>query len=260
MKAKILLNEQQTHRAWRMIVSASQIAKVAKPGQFVMARCADSCQPLLRRPLGVYYVRGGNIELLYEIIGEGTMLLAQKRAGEYLDLIGPLGNGFYVGHSTTNILIAGGMGTAPLLFLAQRLINRKPIVLIGAKTKDEILCEKEFKALGCDVRVATDNGSKGHEGFVTDLLKNLLSAKRYPLNAIYACGPHPMLQEVAAISQRYKIPAQVSLEAHMACGIGACLGCVVNTKDGYKRVCKEGPVFDAQDIIWQEEICSRHYT
>lgn len=261
MKAKILKNEQVAVHAWQMTLRAAAIAKTALPGQFLMVRVAGSCQPLLRRPLGVHYVRGNDIDILYEIVGEGTLALSRKRPGEELDILGPLGNGFYVGHSTTNILIAGGMGVAPLLFLAENLKKYKPVVLIGAKTKSHILCEKEFKILGCDVRIATDDGSKGYKGFVTDLLQDICRGEPMcsPCNGqthrsaptIFACGPHAMLCEAAKIAAKRGIPAQASLEAHMACGIGSCLGCVVNTKNGYKRVCKEGPVFDTREIIWQ---------
>jgi dihydroorotate dehydrogenase electron transfer subunit len=149
------------------------------------------------------------------------------------------------------------MGVAPLFFLAEKLTKHATcdmrlatLVLIGAKTKGQILCEKEFKRLGYDVKISTDDGSGGFKGKVTELLKKELSAVSYQLSAIYACGPRPMLQEISRISQKYKIPAQISLEEHMACGVGACLGCVVNTIDGYKRVCKEGPVFEADEIIW----------
>ena len=181
--------------------------------------------------------------------------------------------------------MAGGMGVAPLLFLAEKLAysvehiadsknksilcaKRYPlnaIVLIGAKTKGQILCEKEFKELGCEMKVSTDDGSQGFKGKATELLDNIL-ASRFRLHAsgskkhvacslqhaaqIYACGPRSMLKEISRVSKKYNIPAQVSLEEHMACGIGACLGCVVNTKEGFKRVCKEGPVFNADEICW----------
>jgi dihydroorotate dehydrogenase electron transfer subunit len=123
-------------------------------------------------------------------------------------------------------------------------------VLIGAKTKSQILCENDFKKLGYSVKIATDDGSGGFKGKVTELLRNELSTMNQELTTIYACGPRPMLKAISKISREYKISAQISLEEHMACGIGACLGCVVNTKGGFKRVCKEGPVFKADEIIW----------
>ena len=138
------------------------------------------------------------------------------------------------------------MGIAPLVFLAEKL-KSKAEVFIGGKTKKQILCEEELKKLGCDVKIATDDGSLGFKGLVTNLLKKRLREKNKPL-MIFSCGPKAMLREIANISKKYKIPAQISLEEHMACGIGACFGCSVETRFGYKRVCKEGPVFDARDI------------
>ena len=127
------------------------------------------------------------------------------------------------------------------------------MVLIGAKTESQILCEKDFKGLGCKVKISTDDGSKGFRGKVTELLEQILHAREYTLDniAIYACGPRPMLKAISRISGKYKIPAQISLEEHMACGFGACLGCVVDMKTGFQRVCKEGPVFAADQILWR---------
>ena len=256
-KAKLIKNIEVAKNYYKILLSCAQVAKAAKPGQFVNVKITNGYEPLLRRPFGVHRVRGENIEILFEVVGKGTKILSQRKAGEYLDIIGPLGNGFSIHNTQYTMLVAGGMGVAPLLFLAESLKNHKVTVLIGAKTKRQILCEKEFKELGCEVKIATDDGSKGFKGYVSDLLKNLLSlpvrqagAIGYRLSAIYGCGPLPMLKEVANISKKYNIPAQVSLEEHIACGIGACLGCVINTKDGYRRVCKEGPVFLADEISW----------
>jgi len=146
------------------------------------------------------------------------------------------------------------MGAAPLFFLAEKINGSKPLALLGARTKAQVICEKEFKQSGCAVKVATDDGSKGFKGRVTELLKKELSAAGRQQAAIYACGPEPMLRAVADISNKCNIPAQLSLEAHMSCGFGACLGCVVNTVGGYKRVCKEGPVFNANEIVWAPKL------
>jgi dihydroorotate dehydrogenase electron transfer subunit len=286
LKAKILFNEKIKGNYWRCIFDCMPIAKFAAPGQFLEIEVSrKSQQPLLRRPFSIHKLRSqkpevrSQIEIIYEVVGEGSRILSQRRPGEYLDIIGPLGNGFscrtpnpsrlsfgsgrdpaFAGEPGTPILVAGGMGVAPLTFLAEKLKEiPKPksqipnLVLIGAKSKSQILCEKEFKKFGCQVKIATDDGSRGYKGKVTELLKqilrkNAITQERY--NAIYACGPRPMLREIAGISKAQKIPAQISLEEHMACGIGACLGCVVNTRDGYQRVCKDGPVFPAEKIIW----------
>lgn len=168
-------------------------------------------------------------------------------------MIGPLGNGFSFSAGIKNrniILVAGGIGVAPLMFLAQRLRKGAVTVLIGARTKAQILCANEFKRLGCAVRSATDDGSLGVRGRVTELLEDVLAKKAAGRPALYGCGPGPMLKAMAEVCRAYGLTAQVSLEAHMACGIGACLGCVVQTTRGYERVCKEGPVFRASDVVW----------
>ena len=250
MKVKILKNKQVAQHAYKINLSSFELARNAKPGQFVMARVVDGYQPLLRRPFGIHSVKGSSVGILYELAGIGTRFLSQKQPGDYLDIIGPLGNGFDWRASAPArqrpVLIAGGMGVAPLVFLAEKL-KTKPLVLLGAKTKTHILCEKEFKALGCEVRVATDDGSKGRKGLVTDITPEVMSGSEY---VIYACGPKAMLKAVAEFAKNNRITAQVSLEEHMACGIGACLGCVCKTKNGYQRACKEGPVFDAGEITW----------
>ncbi|MCX5706937.1 MAG: dihydroorotate dehydrogenase electron transfer subunit [Candidatus Omnitrophica bacterium] len=247
LKSKILSNKKVGEHYWHCLLETPEIANHALAGQFVSIRLSGGVIPLLRRPFSIHKVNGRNIEILYEVIGQGTKMFSGKRTGEYLDLIGPLGNGFNYGLRTTSyesqILVAGGMGVAPMVFLAKKLSPGRTLVLIGARKKRQILCEKEFKNLGCSVKIATDDGSTGFKGKVTDLLRSLLST-------IYACGPKPMLREVSRISKEFKIPAEISLEEHMACGIGACLGCVVKTKTGVKRVCKEGPVFNADEIAW----------
>lgn len=250
LKAKLLSNKRVKDNYLHCILEAPAIAKNARPGEFVNIRITDTLDPLLRRPLSIHAVKGRIIEVLYEVVGRSTQVLSEKKAGESLDIIGPLGNGFSILDTRYSILVAGGMGVAPLVFLAKKIGGRRATVLIGAKTKNHIHCEKEFKELGCEVKVSTDDGSKGFKGRITGLLKNLLSTTDSRLSNIYACGPRPMLKEIALISKEKNIPAQISLEEHMACGIGACLGCVVNTKDGYKRVCKDGPVFEAKKIIW----------
>lgn len=274
LKAKIISNNKVSADCGHCVLSLPGLAGRALPGQFVNVKVSDGCEPLLRRPLSIHRASGKNIELLYKVLGPGTKALSQKKPGEYLDLIGPLGNGLNYQLPITNyrlpILVAGGMGVAPLVFLAEKLAeiqnpSRKSgipqrttqgagksqiLVLIGAKSKKDILCDKEFKKLGCDVKIATDDGSRGFKGKITDLLKYLLLTIDYRLSTIYACGPRPMLKALNTVAREYNIPAQVSLEEHMSCGFGACLGCVVQTKSGYKRVCKEGPVFNASEIIW----------
>jgi len=260
-KVKILKNYAVTEDYFKAVILAPRIAISAVPGQFLNIKVNSGTEPLLRRPISIHKISGDKIEILYEVLGPATEILSRSKPGELLDIIGPLGNGFNLPTTNyqlrTNILIAGGMGVAPLLFLAEKLKEHKAggrrqkiMVLIGARSKSQILCEKEFKDIGYDVKIATDDGSRGFKGRVTDLLRHLLRPTTYDLRPnIYACGPKPMLKEISRLSREYEIPAQISLEEHMACGIGACLGCVVNTRDGYKRVCKDGPIFSAEDII-----------
>ena len=251
VKAKILSNKKVKDNYLHCVFNAPQIAKEARPGQFVNIRISDTLDPLLRRPLSIHATSGTRIEVLYEVVGKSTRILSERKTGEYLDVIGPLGSGFDLKmKNQTSLLIGGGMGVAPLIFLSRKLKGHK-LALIGAKAKNHIHCEKEFRKLGCEVKISTDDGSRGFKGKVTELLKKiLLTTYDLRLTTIFACGPRPMLKEVARISKEKNIPAQLSLEEHMACGIGACLGCVVKTKDGYRRACKDGPVFDADKIIF----------
>jgi len=300
VKLKILSNRNIRGNYFIMTLQGGRIARSAQPGQFVMVKVNAGQAPLLRRPLSIHAVQGGRLALLYGVVGPGTRLLSQKRAGERLDVIGPLGNGFDTSlarrpscsparltdsagmlngapyssrqHPSAVVLVAGGMGIAPLLFLAERLRKHKQIVLLGVKSKHSILCEKEFKKIGCDVAVATEDGSAGFRGMVTSLFeKLLLTIDHRPSTRIYACGPYPMLAAVAQIARRYRIPAFGSFEAHMACGIGACMGCIIKLKTKnssrtrrhsagsrkagklkteYKRVCKDGPVFPLNQVVF----------
>jgi dihydroorotate dehydrogenase electron transfer subunit len=265
-KFRILANKKVGRDYCKMLISAAPIAQVARPGQFIHLLCEDATDPLLRRPFSLHRFSRQNLQILYKIIGFGTNLLAKKQKGDKIDILGPLGNGFNIerpkgvpsasGGKSKGILIAGGMGVAPLLALAERLAQDNDIlVLIGARTSLELLCAKEFRRLGVRLKLATDNGSLGHKGPVTDLLNKLLSQSTidYKLSTIYACGPNPMLKAVAVIAKRHKITAYGSLEERMACGMGACLGCAVKTRTGYQRVCKDGPVFNLDEIEWDKE-------
>ena len=232
IKAKIIYNRVIRSGYLSCLLDAPLIAKKAKPGQFLHIKINTGYRPFLRRPFSIHEATGSRLNILYEVLGKGTKALSLKKTGEHLDIIGPLGNGFSYHSPLTDyhlsLLVAGGMGVAPLLFLARKIKSDYPKyaiwVLIGAKTKRGILCEKEFKKLGCEVKIATDDGSKGFKGKVTALLERQLRTTHYELRTIYACGPRPMLKETNAICKKYKISGQISLEEHLACGIGACLG------------------------------------
>lgn len=253
-EVKILSNAHLKERYFKLSFQDRELARKATPGQFIHVRVASDGEPLLRRPFSIHRVSNGKVEILYTIVGKGTEKFSQKKSGESLDIIGPLGNGFTFGtkHQTPNtkpILIAGGMGVAPLLFLAEKLVRNHPLVLIGAKTKNHILCENEFKKLGCEIRIATDDGSRGFKGYVSELFKKVLLTVDCRLSTIYACGPRLMLKEIRKLCSTKNIPCQASFEENIACGLGACLGCAVKTKTGFKRVCFDGPVFDIKEVI-----------
>ncbi len=265
-KFKILSNKKAGPDYFKMAIYAPGIARKAAPGQFVHLRCQNSAEPLLRRPFSFHRLSQNNFEILYKVVGRGTNLLAKRRKGDKIDVLGPLGNGFTTTHYTLHatrskiILVAGGMGVAPLLALAEHIVHNsqytthskkgKLYVLIGASTKGHILCEKDFKKLGAEVLITTEDGSKGRKGLITAYLEVLLSTVNSQLSTVYACGPKAMLKEVARLSLRFGISAYASLEEDMACGVGACLGCAVKTTAGYKRVCKDGPVFNLREIKW----------
>ena len=257
-KNKIIENKKITPHYYKMVLFSSHIAKESKPGQFVHIRCSEGYNPLLRRPFSISKIKEQkSIEILYEVVGKGTKLLSQKKVGEELDVLGPLGNGFeiFVGLKLA-VLLAGGMGVAPLLYLAEALRSKETetLVLIGARTKKLVFFKKEFASLGCKVKISTEDGTQGFKGLVTDLFKNLLSESRFLYlkeknkSSVYACGPPEMLKEVAEISQQNNLFSQASLEERMACGVGACLGCPVKIRGEYKMVCKDGPVFNLKDI------------
>lgn len=252
INGRIISNVKVADRFYRMRIDSGYLARASKPGQFVEIRCSPGTEPFLRRPFSVHRIGRGHIELLYEIVGPATEILSRKPAGSFLDILGPLGNGFDINRRDLAIFIGGGIGVAPLVALAEYSKRAKNKVIIGARTKSCVLCEKEFKALGCSIKVSTEDGSKGCKGLATDLLLEILRTPGSGHRSIYACGPTAMLKAVAHIAADHRIPCQVSLEERMACGVGVCLGCPVKVRPGdeYKMVCKDGPVFNAEEIAW----------
>jgi len=262
VKKEIIENKKISADCYRMTFESKEIACQAKPGQFLHIKCSDAYDPLLRRPISIHSVENNIIGIFYKVVGRGTELLSKKTSGDPIDVIGPLGNGFdyqLVSNCQLPILVGGGIGIAPLCFLAQKLVERHSniTVLIGADTKRNILCADEFKKLGCKVEVSTDDGSAGINGTVVDLLKKELISVNSKLK-VFACGPVPMLKHVNKLISVYNVPSQVSLERQMACGIGACMGCTIKTQNlklktqNYKRVCRDGPVFDVKEIVWDD--------
>lgn len=239
---------------YRLRLEAPAMARAAKPGQFLMLRVGENFDPLLRRPFSVHAVHTSRtIDILYRVIGKGTNLLTTIRRGEGLDIVGPLGHGFSWQGEFRSLLVAGGIGMAPLFFLAQFMAQEgagaKTSVLVGARNRAEVLCVEELKAMGLRVQVATEDGSEGKRGLVTDLITREIIASR---PVVYSCGPYPMLGAVAHLARQHGLACQVSLEKVMACGVGACLGCTAEMRDGgLARVCTEGPVFEASEVAWR---------
>ena len=252
--------ESITPEVFRLSFQSKEIARKAQPGQFVMVHPKRFMEPLLPRPFSIHRVQGNRIDLLIRKAGQGTRQLGGLRPGEVLEIKGPLGRGFRLDSEKVPLLVAGGIGVAPLVFLAERLVNMKrkrsvapPELFIGAGSKKELLGLREFREMGIRVRTATEDGSFGRQGLVTELLAGM-SAKGLDRATIYTCGPQGMLRAVASWAVVRNVPCQVSLEARMACGMGACLGCSVarHTDNGrsYAKVCQDGPVFLAGEVDW----------
>jgi dihydroorotate dehydrogenase electron transfer subunit len=252
---QVVSNERDTDLYFRLVVRAPQIAPQVQPGQFVHARILPLKEALLRRPFSVFQTSGDTLSILYKTIGQGTEVLSLMRPGEALSLIGPLGHGYTVPQpgAETPLLVAGGYGMAALYLLAQRS-PQKGIVFVGGRRQVDILCEEEFRALGWDVRVATEDGSQGQKGLVTQPLLTELE-RRASGRKLFACGPTPMLKTVGQLAAQFDLPAELSLDEHMCCGIGVCLTCVVPVKTPrgweYQRTCTEGPVFDSGRVAWE---------
>ncbi len=267
----ILSNTQIAPHYWRIRLSAPQDFAAATPGQFVMVRVRNAIDPLLRRPfaifdLGTTVPAAGNgapqpyFEMLYRVVGKATAMLSALRAHDTLDVLGPLGSGFDPGETgEEKLIVGGGIGLAPLYLLARDLIaSGSPVHLFaGGRTRDDILCLEDFQRLGVHCHTATEDGSLGEQGLVTAALKRHLDARQGKAT-LYACGPDGMLHAVARIAADYGLPCQVSLENYMACGVGACLGCVTPGKEhtaqtpDFRCVCTEGPVFESRDLKWEK--------
>lgn len=265
-KSMVVSNVELSPNYFRMRMTAPQELLASAPGQFLMLKVTDAIDPLLRRPFGLFdvgtftaeYAGCGAqtyCEILYKVVGKGTKLLSALHHGDVVDLLAPLGRGFDLGPAgEEKVLVGGGVGLAPLYYLAKALVERgeKVRLFAGGRNRDDILCITEFERLGVETYVATDDGTLGESGFVTQVLERHLNKGM----RIFACGPTPMLDAVAKMSARHEVPCQVSMEAYMACGVGACLGCVMKganhteaTPD-YRCVCKDGPVFDGFDLQW----------
>ncbi|MDY7030638.1 MAG: dihydroorotate dehydrogenase electron transfer subunit [Thermodesulfobacteriota bacterium] len=291
ISSKILYNKELSPGYYKIGLDCPDIASKAAPGQFIMIRVSNQLDPFLRRPFSIHMIHNSNaphdevdrnsrIDILYKVVGKGTEILSTAKEGGEIDIVGPMGNGFQIHEDmTTAIFIAGGVGVAPLLGLAEEILLKKKmtrslVLFLGGKTRTDILCVKDFERLGAQIHISTEDGSLGRQGIVTDQFVDYLESQDNAPGSFshcFACGPEAMLKEVAKITQKKEMPCQVSLETMMACGLGACLGCVVRSKSQtgskepgndiishkdesmihHKKVCKDGPVFNSTEIIWE---------
>ena len=258
-------NVQSTY--YLLEIEAPSIAQQIQPGEFVMVQTARGNDPILKRPFSVFEAypdqaadieKRGHLSLLYKKVGKGTGKMTELVKGQKVDLIGPLGRGFRLPSppfSPKAVLVGGGMGIVSLYPLVKSLDPRNVTVFIGGKSESDILCAEDFKARGAEVWISTEDGSLGSRGTVIELFVSMQKTIVSPsLSHLYACGPLPMLKALARKVRPAKWVCEVSLEARMGCGFGACWGCVVKTKNSkapYQRVCKEGPVFSLEEIDWR---------
>lgn len=242
---------------YRMIIRAPEMAREAVAGQFCMMQAAGGYDPFLRRPMCFERVHTDSLSILYKIEGEGTRLLAGFLPGQSISIQGPLGKGWpLVKDYDRHIIVSGGIGVAPFPALAEAIIEKwekAPEVILAARNDSLIMCENEFREMGCTVYLATDDGSAGEKAFASEMLERLSPG---PGTCVYACGPMIMMKATTEVALAAGADCLVSLEAQMACGDGACLGCVVESKyesEGEKmvRVCCDGPVFDTTVIDWE---------
>jgi dihydroorotate dehydrogenase electron transfer subunit len=249
--ARILANEKLDGRLFLMTLAAPRIARSVLPGQFIHLRLPALADHILRRPFGVYDrdVQRGTIDVLYQVVGAGTAYMSGLPAGE---CCGPLGQGWSLFPEVRRALVvAGGAGAAPLyLFTAHMLAKDVEVdVVLGAQTKGALVMRERFSALmGHEPSCSTDDGSYGYHGFATGPAGELLAENSY--DQVYCCGPEPMMRAVADLARQAQVGCQVSLEKRMACGVGACLSCIVETTEGRRRSCVDGPVFDAEKVVW----------
>ncbi len=226
---------------YRMILSGDG-SDLKRPGQFVNIKVGSN---FLRRPISVADHYDDSITIIYKVVGKGTLEMSMLQPGDELDILTGLGNGFDTSLSGKDpILIGGGVGVPPLYGLCKELVKegKQVSTVLGFNTEDDVFYEDEFRKLGAKVIVATADGSKGEKGFVTDIVKDM------SYSYFYTCGPEPMFR---ALKDIVKTKGQYSFESRMGCGFGACMGCSMETKSGYKRICREGPVLESEEIIWE---------
>lgn len=250
---EVLGNDRVAEGVGLLVLEAPRIAASVRPGQFAHLRIERGSDFILRRPFSVHRASEERIEVLYQVLGRGTRRLAESRRGDRMDAIGPLGTGWDVPDGVGHVLlVAGGLGAAPLGMLAESLAERGVAVSValGAPTAERLVARELFERVARRVEVATDDGSAGEAGFVTLVSERLIAEDRPGM--VCVCGPEVMARAVAAQAAAARVGCRVSLERLMACGVGACLSCVVSTRSGQKRACCDGPVFDAEEVLWDD--------
>ena len=269
MRATIAFNRPISTAYLHLGLTAPAFPATFRAGEFVMVRPPWVGDPFLPRAFSIYRIaRQGDspavVEILYKVLGKGTQHLARMEPSQEVEVLGPLGNAFKLPDDGARpVLVAGGIGVPPIAALATQLRNTQGVpecgmrnaeVFLGGKTGEDILCVEDFEAAGAGVHITTEDGSLGTRGLITDLLRPFLITHHGSRFTIYTCGPPGMLAAVARLAEECAIPCQVSVEANMACGFGACMGCAIEVKadvKAYKLVCKDGPVFDSREIVWR---------
>jgi len=252
--AKIISNQKIAKNIYLLCLESEEIATNIKPGQFLMLKVSPFMDSILRRPFSICLIEPMNkVFILYKIRGKVTKLMSVMKEGEYISVIGPLGKSFNIPKNRSHIvLLAGGIGIAPLIFLGHQFKEKKITFIAGYNTVDEIIDLKKLLIYEYSYFIATEDGSLGFHGTAVELFQHYIKDKDFSNLIVVSCGPIAMLKKVVDITKKIKIPCYVFLETRMACGIGLCQGCVIEGKQRYLRVCKEGPVFCAEEICWEK--------
>ena len=256
-ETEIIFNRQVASETFLMGLRSPEIVAEARPGQFVMIRVRSDVDPLLRRPFSICGTQGDDLFLvLYRVVGRGTLIMSRAIKGDRFSVLGPLGTGFEIPENGRKpILVSGGIGIAPLIFLARKMKGKDVIFMTGYGSAKEIVSLEWADLAGIETDVSTDDGTAGHQGVITDILEAHISGSDKGITTVFSCGPLPMLKKVAAMTLEQGIPCRVSMETHMACGLGACQGCAVKSSSQenrtYFHVCQDGPVFDARSLDWK---------
>ena len=247
--ATIISNKKLTDGYFVLTLESPNIARSAKPGQFVNVKVSNTDFPLLRRPISIYDadVEKGELKILCFAKGLGTSILSEKLPGDTINLTGPHGNSFTVLPGVKKVLlVGGGFGTAPLSFFAKMNTSLDIVAAVGGRTKELIFCIDDFDRFGAKTLITTEDGTLGEKGLVTRVIAPPIEKKEF--DAIYTVGPKPMMAAVAKLAKTAQISCFVSMEERMACGVGNCKGCVCKTQSGYQTVCTDGPIFNASDL------------